>query len=79
LPWVGVPVAEREVGLMTLEISLPDEWPPGLALAVAQMMRESFKEGFPIIIPVRKDATPEQISAAFERARDAIQNLGLAA
>jgi hypothetical protein len=64
---------------MTLEINLPEEWPPGLALAVAQMMRESFKEGFPIIIPVRRDATPEQISGAFERVRAVIQEAGLAA
>jgi len=64
---------------MTLEISLPEEWPPGLALAVAQMMRESFKEGFPVIVPVRKDATPEQIESAFELARTAMRKAGLAA
>ena len=64
---------------MTFEISLPEEWPPGLALAVAQMMRQSLKGGFPIIVPVRKDATPEEISGAFDRVRTVVQEAGLAA
>jgi hypothetical protein len=64
---------------MTFEISLPEEWPPGLALAVAQMIRQSLREGFPIIIPVRKDITPEQISGAFDRVRAIMAEAGLAA
>jgi hypothetical protein len=64
---------------MTFEISLPEEWPPGLALAVVQLMRQSLKAGFPVIIPVRKDATPEQISGAFDRVRAIMVESGLAA
>jgi hypothetical protein len=64
---------------MTFEIRLPEEWPPGLALAVAQMMRQSINEGFPIIVPVRKDATPDQVSGVFDRVRTVIEEAGLAA
>ena len=73
---------------MTFEISLPEEWPPGLALAVAvaQMIRQSLREGFPIIIPARKDVTParkdvtpEQISGASDRIRAIMAEAGLAA
>ncbi len=35
-------------------------------------------DGFPIVVPVRKDATPEQISQVFEGARALVERLGLA-
>ncbi len=63
---------------MTVEITLPEAWPPALALAVAKMMQQSLKEGFPIIIPVRRDATPDQIWGAFEKVRMVIEDSGLA-
>jgi hypothetical protein len=46
-----------EVGSVTFEIELPDEWPPGLGFAVAKMIRESLTAGFPVVIPVRSDIT----------------------
>jgi hypothetical protein len=64
---------------MIVEVSIPDEWPPGVGLAVARMMRQSLREGFPIIVPVRKDATPEQLQEAFERVRMVVADAGLAA
>ena len=64
---------------MTIEIQLPEEWPPGLALAVAQMMRQSLKEGFPVVVPIRDDATPDQLEAAFKAIRTVISEAGLAA
>jgi|HubBroStandDraft_1064217.scaffolds.fasta_scaffold146697_1 hypothetical protein len=73
------PSLKREAGLMILEVSIPDEWPPGVGLAVARMVRQSLKEGFPVIVPVRMDATPEQLQEAFERVRTVIADAGLAA
>jgi hypothetical protein len=64
---------------VTFEIEIPDEWPPGLGFAVAQMMRQSLEEGFPVIVPVRRNVTPDQLEAAFERVRSVIQKAGLAA
>ncbi len=64
---------------MTLEFAVPSEWSAGLALAFAEMMQEAIKEGFPIVVPVRKDALPEQISQVLHDVRRHIQNIGLAA
>jgi len=64
---------------MIFEISIPDEWSPGVGLAIARMVRQSLKDGFPIVVPVRKDATPEQLQEAFERVRMVIADAGLAA
>jgi hypothetical protein len=64
---------------MIVEVTVPDDWPPGLTMAVAQMMRQSFKAGFPIVVPVRKDATPNEIAGAFDIIRAAIERAGLAA
>ncbi len=63
---------------MTLEIRIPEEWPPGLALAMANLVRRSFDKGFPVIVPVRPDASPEQLWAAFERVKMVIEDIGLA-
>lgn len=64
---------------MMFEVTVPDDWPPGLAMAVAQMMRQSFKSGFPIVVPVRKDATANEIAGAFKVVTAVIEKAGLAA
>jgi hypothetical protein len=68
-----------EVGSVQLEVDLPDEWPPGLGLAVAAMIRQSLRDGFPVVIPIRRDATPEELEAAFGVVTRVIQEAGLAA
>jgi hypothetical protein len=67
------------VGSVLLEVNLPDEWPPGLGLAVAAMIRRSLKDGFPVVIPIRRDATPEELEAALGAVTRVIQEAGLAA
>jgi hypothetical protein len=67
------------VGSVTFEIELPDEWPPGLRLAVANMIRKSLKAGFPVVVPVRSDVTPDELAAAFNTIETVIQKAGLAA
>jgi hypothetical protein len=67
------------VGSVTFEIELPDEWPPGLRLAVANMIRTSLKAGFPLVVPVRGDVTPDELAAAFNTIETVIQKAGLAA
>ncbi len=64
---------------MTFEFAVPGDWPPGLALAFAEMMEKALDDGFPIVVPVRKDATPEQISQVFEDVRALVERVGLAA
>ena len=64
---------------MTFEIEIPDEWPPGLGFAVVRMIRQSLKEGFPLVVPVQRNITPDQLDAAFDRIKTVIQKAGLAA
>jgi hypothetical protein len=64
---------------VTIEIEIPGGWPPGLGLAVAKMMQQSLKEGFPVVVPVRRDATPDQLQAAFDTIKTVIEQAGLAA
>ena len=72
-------VGPWEVGSVTFEIELPDEWPPGLGFAVAKMIRQSLKAGFPVVVPVRSDVTPDELAAAFSTIETVIQKAGLAA
>jgi hypothetical protein len=51
--------------LSPLEFQVTGDWPPGLTLAFAEMMEKALEVGFPVVIPVRKDATPEQIGLVF--------------
>ncbi len=73
------PADPQEVGKVTIEIAIPDGWPPSLGFAVAKMMQQSLKEGFPIIVPVRGDATPDQFEAAVNAIKTVINEAGLAA
>jgi len=63
---------------LTFEFTVPDHWPPELALAFAEMMEKTMQDGFPVVIPVRAGATPEQISQIFADAQTLVQNAGLA-
>jgi hypothetical protein len=63
---------------MTVEFAVPGDWPPGLAIAFAKLMGKALEDGFPIVVPVRQDATAEQISHVFEDVRTLVQRAGLA-
>jgi hypothetical protein len=62
----------------TFEFTVPDHWPPELALAFAEMMEKTMHDGFPLVVPVRRGATPEQISQLFADAQTLVQKAGLA-
>jgi hypothetical protein len=61
----------------TFEFAVPADWPPGLAVTFAEMMDKAIEDGFPVVVPVRKDATPEQISQAFADVQALVDRLGL--
>jgi hypothetical protein len=64
--------------LATFEFAVPGDWPPGLAIAFAELMDKALQDGFPIVVPIRQDATAEQISRVFEDARTLVERAGLA-
>jgi hypothetical protein len=59
------------------DFPVPDDWPPSLALAFAQLMEKALADGFPVVVAVRKDATPEQITGVLEDMRAVVRNAGL--
>ena len=63
---------------MIVEVRIPDDWTPGLALATAQLLQRAVREGFPIISIVRPDATAEQINDVQGQINTLIQEARLA-
>ena len=57
---------------------IPDDWSPSLRLAFAELMDKALADGFPVVIPVRRDATPDQIEAVIADMRALVKNAGLA-
>lgn|ERR1700685_2247456 len=62
---------------MNIEVAVPDEWTPGQALAIRQLLQHSLKTGQPIISIVRKDVTTDQLKEAYDRIEALIKGLGL--
>ena len=63
---------------VSFSFPVPADWTPGLSLAFSEMMEKALEEGFPICVPVRNDATPDQISQILEDVRTLVKNAGLA-
>jgi hypothetical protein len=59
------------------DFPIPDDWPPSLTLAFAELMEKALQDGFPVVVPVRRDATPEQITTVLEDMRAVVRNAGL--
>jgi hypothetical protein len=57
---------------------IPDDWSPSLRLAFAELMDKALADGFPVVIPVRGDASPDQIEAVIADMRALVRNAGLA-
>jgi hypothetical protein len=64
---------------MVIEIKVPDDWPPALGLAVAQLLRQALREGFPVVVAVRPDVSDTELHDAYVRVREVIADAGLAA
>ena len=60
------------------DFPIPDDWSPSLRLAFAELMDKALAEGFPVVIPVRKDATVDQIEQVLEDMRALVRDAGLA-
>ena len=64
---------------MKIEVVVPDEWTPGLTLAMQQLMQQAVRSGWPLITCLRREATAEQIEEIDHRIRALVQDSGLAA
>lgn len=64
---------------MTIEIAVPDDWTPGQALALRQLLQHAVATAQPVIALVRKDVTADQLKEIYERIDALIQETGLQA
>lgn len=64
---------------MTIEIAVPDDWTPGQALALRQLLQHAVTTAQPVIALVRKDITADQLKQVYERINALIQDAGLQA
>jgi hypothetical protein len=76
-------LAEQEVvplfgGNMTIEVAVPDDWTPGQALAVRQLLQQAMRNAQPVICSVREDVTADQLHDIYDRVRAVIRDTGLA-
>jgi hypothetical protein len=61
-----------------IEIIVPDEWTPGLTLAMQQLMQQAVRAGWPLITCLRREATIDQIEEIDHQIRVLVQDSGLA-
>jgi hypothetical protein len=62
---------------MTIEIAVPDDWTPGQALALRQLLQHAVATAQPVITFVRKDIAADQLKEIYERINALIQEAGL--
>jgi hypothetical protein len=64
---------------MNIEVAIPDDWTPGQAIAVRQLLQHALRNAQPVIALVRKDVTPEQLQDIYRRIEEVIREAGLEA
>jgi hypothetical protein len=64
---------------MNIEVAVPDDWTPGQTIAVRQLLQHALRNAQPVIAPVRKDVTPEQLQDIYRRIEEVIREAGLEA
>jgi hypothetical protein len=64
---------------VNIEIAVPDEWTPGLTLAMQQMLQQAVRSGWPLITCLRREATADQIEEIDHQIRALVRDSGLAA
>jgi len=64
---------------MTIEISIPDEWTPGRAIAFRALLQQAMHGGQPLVTAIRADATPDELRDIYERVGALLHDAGMAA
>jgi hypothetical protein len=64
---------------VNIEVTVPDEWTPGLTLAMQRMMQQAVRSGWPLITCLRREATADQIEEIDHQIRALVRDSGLAA
>jgi hypothetical protein len=64
---------------MVIELAVPDDWTPGQALMMRQLLQKVIRTAQPIIIGVRRDVTADQLKDVYDRIEALIREDGLQA
>ena len=64
---------------MNIEVAVPNDWTPGQAMAVRQLLQHALRNAQPVIALIRKDATAEQLQDIYRRVQELIREAGLEA
>jgi hypothetical protein len=62
---------------MNIEVAVPEDWTPGQAWAVRQLLQHAVRNAQPVIALVRKDITAEQLQDVYTRIEHLIREAGL--
>jgi hypothetical protein len=71
--------AAAKGAIMVIELAVPDDWTPGQALAMRQLLQQVIRTAQPIITAVRKDVTADQLKDVHDRIESLIREAGLQA
>lgn len=64
---------------MRIEVTVPDEWTPGLTLAMQQQCQRAVRDGWPPVTCLNHEAPAGQIEEIDHQIRVLVQDPGLAA
>lgn len=64
---------------MVIEVAVPEDWTPGQALAMRQLLQQVLRTAQPVITSVRKDVTADQLKDIHDRVNALIREAGLQA
>lgn len=65
--------------IMVIELAVPEDWTPGQALAMRQLLQQALRTAQPVVTSVRKDVTAEQLKDVYDRIEALIRETGLQA
>ncbi len=64
---------------MVIELAVPEDWTPGQALAMRQLLQQVMRTAVPIISSVRREVTADQLTDIHDRIEALIREAGLQA
>jgi hypothetical protein len=72
--------ASVKEGLMgQIVLRIPEDWSPGLAMAVRALLQQAIDRGCPIVTAIRGDAPADEIGRLQAGIRELVRESGLAA
>jgi hypothetical protein len=62
---------------MNIEITVPDDWSPELAMSIRSLFQHAVNDGYPIVTWARRDADPEEVKRVCTRIQAMVKDAGL--